>query len=85
MLAVMHDASLINVLFSPFFIEILSANSLPHDMSYVCMYMYDKVYIYVCLSSTFHEIVFTVSEDRTARISTVITGPFYMPVNETCR
>ena len=45
-------------------------------MSYVFVYVYDKVYIYVCLSNTFHEIVFNVSEDGTAScsVSTVITG-----------
>ena len=82
MLAVMQDASLINAIFSPFFIEKLSANSLPHDMSYVCVYVYDKVYIYVCLSNTFHDSAFNVSKYDTGSVSTVITGSFYKPVNE---
>ena len=79
----MQDASLINKChFFTIFIEKLSANSLPHDMSYVCVYVHDKVYIYVCLSNTFHEIAFNVSEGGTGSVSTVITGSFYKPVNK---
>ena len=51
-------------------------------MYYVFVYVYNKVYICVCLSNTFHEIVFTVSEDGTGSVSTVITGSFYKPFNE---
>ena len=75
----MQDVSSIDGTFHlPFFLaKTVSANNISNDLYCVFVYVCVNIYLFLCVSYTFHEIVYTVTVDVMDIVNTVIINAVF--------